>query len=74
LEPPDLVFEESWSQATVFSVVVEDVVDGDEHLADDRGECSVVSSTFRDLHVELRESWLSGRSGLAGHTSIREAS
>jgi hypothetical protein len=58
LEPPNLVFDEFWSQATVFSVMVEDVVDGDEHLAGDCDEGSVVSSAFRDSHVELAESWV----------------
>jgi hypothetical protein len=36
--------------------MVEDVVDGDEHLAGDCDEGSVVSSTFHDSHVELAES------------------
>ena len=38
--------------------MVEDVVDGDEHLAGDCDEGSVVSSTFHDSHVELAESWV----------------
>ena len=37
-------------------VMVEDVVDGDEHLAGDCDEGSVVSSTFHDSKVELVES------------------
>jgi len=38
------------------AVVVEDVVDGDEHLAGDCDEGSVVSSAFHDSKVELAES------------------
>jgi len=58
LELPNLVFEEFGSQATVFSVMVEDVVDGDEQLADDRDEGSVVPSTFHCSQIELAESWV----------------
>ena len=36
--------------------MVEDVVDGDEHLSGDGDDCSVVSSTFHDSQVELAES------------------
>ena len=38
------------------AVMVEDVVDGDEHLAGDCDDCSVVSATFGDSLVELAES------------------
>jgi hypothetical protein len=37
-------------------MIVEDVVDGDEHLAGDSDKRLVVSSTFRDPLVELAES------------------
>jgi len=46
LEPPNLVCVEFGSEAAVFVVMVEDVVDGDEHLAGDGDEGSVVSATF----------------------------
>jgi hypothetical protein len=55
-EPPNLVFEEFWSQTTVLVLMVEDVVDRDEHLAGDCDDGSVVSSTFHDSHIELVES------------------
>ena len=38
--------------------MVEDVVDGDEHLAGDCDEGSVVSSTVCDSTIELVESWV----------------
>jgi len=56
LEPPNLVCVEFGSEAAVFVVMVEDVVDGDEHLAGDGDEGSVVSSTFHYSQVELAES------------------
>ena len=37
-------------------VMVKDVVDGDEHLAGDCDEGSVVSSTFHYSQVELAQS------------------
>ena len=39
-------------------VMVEDVIDGDEHLAGYGDEGSVVSSTFHYSQVELAESWV----------------
>ena len=56
MEPPNLVCVEFGSEAAVFVVMVEDVVDGDKHLAGDCDEGSVVSSTFHDSQVELAES------------------
>ena len=38
------------------AVVVEDVVDGDEHLAGYGDDGSIVSATFHDSQVELAES------------------
>ena len=38
--------------------MVEDVVDGDEHLAGDGDDCSIVSSTVCDSTIELVESWV----------------
>ena len=56
--PPNLVFEEFWPQAAVLAVMVEDVVDGDEHLAGDGDDGSIVSSTVCDSTIELAESWV----------------
>ena len=40
------------------AVMVEDVVDGDEHLAGDGDDGSIVSSTVCDSTIELAESWV----------------
>ena len=68
-EPPNLVFEEFRSQATVLAMVVEDVVDGDEHLSGDGDEGSVVSSTLHYSHVELAESGVVS-CGVLGERSV----
>ena len=56
MEPPNFVCVEFGSGAAVLVLVVEDVLDGDEHLAGDCDEGSVVSSTVCDSQVELVES------------------
>jgi len=56
LKPPNLVCVEFRSQAAVFGVIVEDLIDGDEHLAGDSNERLVVWATFCDSIVELAES------------------
>jgi hypothetical protein len=47
-------------------VIVQDVVDGDEHLSGDRDDGSVVSSTFHYSLAELVESGVASCSVLGG--------
>jgi len=48
------------------ALMVEDVIDGDEHLAGDGDEGSIVSSTFHCSQVELAESLVVSCSMLGG--------